>query len=245
MIYLHKILALVFSPLFLVIVIIIIGSCLKSRKTILIGVIILIFFSLPVVSIKLVDFIENDYSYSDVSDIKNADAIVVLGGMVHPIKKNDKIIYEFGDEVDRIIAGINLYKEKKASSLILTRGKVPWSIGLSEGEVLKNFAIASGVLGEDIILTNNVQNTEQEAKEIAKILKRKNKIILITSAYHMPRAIKIFNSFDIQTFPFPVDFKNSATKMNILHFIPTAGSFYKTNFVVREVIGRIYYNLKS
>ena len=48
--------------------------------------------------------------------------------------------YEFNDSIDRILSGIDLFKENKAPLLILTNGKLPWSIGIPEGEYLKNFS---------------------------------------------------------------------------------------------------------
>lgn len=137
-----------------------------------------------------------------------------------------------------------MYKKNKAPFLILTRGQVPWVIGLPEGEVLKDFAIHSGVREKDIILTDNAQNTEEEAREVKKILNDKNKIIIVTSAFHMPRALKVFNAFEINAMPFAVDFRRITDKLSILDFIPSASSFNDTSFVVREMIGRFYYSLK-
>lgn len=245
MIYIHKVLSIILSPLFLVLTLIIFGIYFRSKKISFIGIIILIFFSLPVVSNNLISLLEQDYSYKDISSIEQADAIVVLGGIVLPNNKKNKISYEFRDTVDRIIAGINLHKENKAPFLILTRGQIPWVIGKPEGEVLKDFAIRFGILAKDIILTENVQNTEHEAKAIKKIFKDKNKkIILVTSAFHMPRALKVFNAFEINTIPFPVDFKHLPNKLSIIHFLPTASSFNDSSFVAREMLGRFYYSIK-
>ena len=70
---------------------------------------------------------------------------------------------------------------------------MPWSVGIAEGEYLKELAIKYGVSEENIILTDEVQNTDQEAKAIKKILSNENaRIILVTSAFHMPRARKSF-----------------------------------------------------
>ena len=54
MIYLHKILPLIASPLFLIIFLIILGTIIKSKKITLFGIVILIFCSLPIISNKLI-----------------------------------------------------------------------------------------------------------------------------------------------------------------------------------------------
>ena len=121
---------------------------------------------------------------------------------------------------------------------------MPWSIGIAEGEYLKELAIKYGVSEENIILTDEVQNTDQEAKAIKEILTEDAKIILVTSAFHMPRAEKVFKAANINLIPYPVDFQSSKLKTTIMDFIPSAKSFFDTSHFVREIIGRLYYNLK-
>ena len=70
------------------------------------------------------------------------------------------------------------------------------------------------------------------------------KVILITSAFHMPRAKKVFEASNIKVIPFAVDFINSHQKLTFMSFIPSASSFDETSFFVREMIGRTYYKLK-
>ena len=41
-------------------------------------------------------------------------------------------------------------------------------------------------------------------------------IILITSAYHMPRAQKVFKAAAIKVIPFPVDFRHEIKKITLL-----------------------------
>ena len=245
MIYLHKILHLIFSPLMLIMVLIIFGIIINSKKISIIGIFILIFCSLPIVSDKLVAYLESDYQLSKPSNIEPADSIVVLSGMIRTINSKDGLDYEFGEASDRIFAGINLFKEKKAPKLILTRGKLPWSVGIPEGEYLKEIAINNGISENDIILTENIENTDQEAKAIKKLLSEdKPKVLLVTSAFHMPRAQKVFEATGINVVPFPVDFQKGLKKITFMSFLPSANSLSDTSFFVREMIGRVYYNLK-
>jgi len=245
MIYLHKILPLIVSPLFVVIGLIILGLIIVSRKISFIGISILIICSLPIISKQLIAYLEHDYKLEQISKIENANAIVVLSGMVKTIQTNEVLSYEFSESVDRIFAGIDLFKENKAPSLILTGGKMPWSIGKPEGEYLKDVAIKYGVPRKNIFLTENVENTDQEAKSVKKLLAIDfPKVILVTSAFHMPRAQKVFEAAGISTVPFPVDFRNSVSNLTFMDFMPTAKSFQQTSHFVREMIGRSYYNLK-
>ena len=244
MIYLHKFIPLLISPFFLIIILILLGIFFKSKKLSLSGILILVLCSLPIVSKKLINYLEKDYILQDIDSVNKADAIVVLSGMLRTIKTENGYKYEFNESVDRIFAGINLYKNNKASKLILTRGKLPWSLGKPEGEYLKDLSIKNGIPESNILLTDNAQNTEQEVKSIKKLLDKNDKIILVTSAFHMPRAKKVFEANGINIIPFAVDFRSNLRKTTFLDFIPSVGSFGTTSYFVREMLGRIYYSIK-
>ena len=232
-------------PIMVFLLIIVFGVYNNKRKLIYISAGLFYVFSTPLFSNYLFKVIEGEYHRKSIEQISNADAIVVLSGMLKTIKVNDKLKYEFDDGVDRILSGIDLFKNNKASLLILTKGQLPWSLGMPEGEYLKEFAVKFGVPKESILLTDNVQNTDQEAKSVKKLLNSNDaKVILITSAFHMPRAKKVFEASNIKVIPFAVDFINSHQKLTFMSFIPSAGALNDTSLFVREMIGRLYYNLK-
>ena len=245
MIYLHKILPLIVSPMFLVMFLITWCIVFRSRISGILAVSILIICSLPIFSNKLITYLENEYILSDASSAKTADAIVVLSGMVRTINGKNGLSYEWGEASDRIFAGIELIKKNKAPIMILTGGKLPWSVGKPEGEYLRDVAIKYGVPNKNILLTENVENTDQEAKAVGKLLNKTSpKIILVTSAFHMPRAQKVFEAVGINIEPFAVDFLSGADKYTIMNFIPSAGALNQTSFFIIELICRLYYNLK-
>ena len=201
--------------------------------------------SLPLVSGKLIAFLEQDYVLKPTATANTADAIVVLSGMVRTIEGVDGLGYEWGEASDRIFSGIALINKQKAPLLILTGGKLPWSVGRPEGEYLEKIALKNGVPSEVIRITENVQNTDQEAKAVAKILnKTEPNVILVTSAFHMPRAQKVFEAAGLSVSPYAVDFLSGVDKAKIMDFIPNAGAFKDTSFFIREIIGRLYYHLK-
>ena len=228
-----------------VISLLILGILIKSKKISLAAILILIFSSLPFISKQLTYYLEADYRPILVSDIDKADAIVVLGGMIGAIKTKNGFKYEFGDAVDRFISGIDLFKNKKANFLVFTRGQLPWSVGIPEGEYLKKKAIEYGIPDENIILTEKVENTDQEATAIKKLFPEEDKkIILVTSANHMSRALIIFKAAELNVIAYPVDFKNKSKNFTLMDLIPSASSLSNTSYFVREMIGRTYYKFK-
>ena len=103
----------------LVIMLVILGAYLKSKKITLTGIVILVICSLPIISNKLISYLEINYTPQKISNIPSADAIVVLSGMLNTIKTNDGYKYEFNNAVDRFISGVDLYKNNKAPYLVL------------------------------------------------------------------------------------------------------------------------------
>ncbi len=244
MIYINKILPIIVSPLGLVIILLFFGVFRKRMLPSLIGLIILIILSLPIVSGQLIKLLEQNYRPTTPNETARADTVIVLSGMVTLIEKNDGIHYEFSEAVDRIFAGINLLKIGKAQKIILTRGKLPWSVGDPEGEFLAEFIQSLGINPNRILLSEIVQNTNDEAKAISRMLPKNSEVILVTSAFHMPRAVKVFQNQNLKVIPYAVDFRSSVKEINIIDFLPQASAFKDSNFYFREIIGRTYYSIR-
>lgn len=244
MIYLNKLLPIFASPLGLVSFLIILGIFTKRMIYIVIAVLLLWITSLPIVSNSLMGILERNYQVQSFDNITEHDTVVVLSGMVRTIRNNGEIYYEFGEAVDRILAGISLIKDGKADRMILTRGQLPWSLGAPEGEFLSDFAEMNGVEAAKITLTRVVQNTDDEAKAIAELTTSNEKLILVTSAFHMPRARMVFENQNIVVTEFAVDFRKRWSKLDILDFLPDAAAFKDSSLFIREIIGRAYYSLK-
>jgi len=244
MIYLNKLLPIFASPLGLISFLIILGIFTKRMIYIVTAVLLLWITSLPIVSNSLMGILERNYQVQSFDNITEHDTVVVLSGMVRTIRNNGEIYYEFGEAVDRILAGISLIKDGKADRMILTRGQLPWSLGVPEGEFLSDFAEMNGVEAAKITLTRVVQNTDDEAKAIAELTTSKEKLILVTSAFHMPRARMVFENQNIVVTEFAVDFRKRWSKLDILDFLPDAEAFKDSSLFIREIIGRSYYFLK-
>ena len=244
MIYINKILPIIVSPLGLIIILLFFGVFRKRMLPSMIALIILIILSLPIVSGQLIKLLEQNYRPTTPNETARADTVIVLSGMVTLIEKNDGIHYEFSEAVDRIFAGINLLKIGKAQKIILTRGKLPWSVGDPEGEFLAEFIQSQGINPNRILLSEIVQNTNDEAKAISRMLPKDSEVILVTSAFHMPRAVKVFQNQNLKVIPYAVDFRSSAQEINIIDFLPQASAFKDSNFYFREIIGRAYYSIR-
>jgi len=72
-----------------------------------------------------------------------------------------------------------------------------------------------------------------------------NKIILVTSAFHMPRARVLFEKEGFEVIPYPVDFKSlNPDSHTFMDYLPNGQSLAKIELGLREVMGRLFYWLK-
>ena len=244
MIYLNKILPVFVMPIMLIIYLMIYGVWKKKRWPIYTAIIGLYVFSTPIFAENFFKLIESTSPRQTPKNISNAEAIVVLSGMINQVKSTNGVYPEWGDP-DRFFAGIELYKAGRAPKIIFTRGKMPWDNAKNtEGDILRQFALEYGVPDSVIILTGNVENTADEAKAVEKLMGKWKHIILVTSSYHMPRAKKLFETEHFIVQPFKVDFKvDQLNGLTLMDFLPDAENFRLLNLGYRELIGRLVYYL--
>ena len=203
-------------------------------------------FSIGFIADLLWKLVEYPWKRIDENTAPVADAIVVLSsGGLHKAPGDANII-EWTDP-DRFFAGVNLYQKGKASKIFFTGGSTPYQNNLKdEGTLYKENAVSLGIPSESIATTGKVINTLEEAIEIRKMLNQKNspsKILLVTSAFHMKRAKKLFERQGFLVHPFPVDFKTSKIShwRSPYQWIPNSLSLNRSSNALREIIGRTIY----
>ena len=245
MIYLNKLLPLIVSPLVLTLLLVIIGTLTRRRWITFSGVLLLYCASAPFIAHPLFRYAENHAIKKSPQDVPRADAIVVLGGMLRTVEATSGTATEWSNP-NRFYGGIELYKLGKAEKLIFTGGKLPWETdSTTEGEKLRQFALAQGVPAKDIIVTREVQNTEQEAAAVRDILKDgKTSVLLVTSAFHMPRARLLFEKQGISIEEYPVDLSANTDAKTILDYAPNPAIVGQTTMIIREKIGILFYKIK-
>jgi len=245
MIYLHKLLPLIVSPLGLLISLMFLALLLRRQWPVYWALLILLVCSFPLTARSIWVGLESEYQYQPPATLPKADAVLVLSGMLGGFETQDGYVTEWGDP-DRFFVGLQLVKLGKADRLIFTRGQMPWSDSPPEGEMLKQKALEMGISSDQILLTSIVSNTAEESLAVKELMAEHGltKIILVTSSFHLPRAKLLFDKAGVDTYPYPTDFKAASRDVTWLHFIPSADAFRETSNGIREYIGRFYYWLK-
>lgn len=198
-----------------------------------------------------------EWRYLPVDNLSKAEVIVVLGGGTQPISPPRPIV-EINGAGDRLFYAASLYHQGLADHLLLSGGKIPWySNGTStEATPADEMAILLEMLGVPpaaMWLEPDSLNTYENAVNSQRILNEKgiNKIILVTSAIHMPRSVKLFEAQGLDVTPAPVDYYvteedwTGSFTQQIMRIFPSAGNLALTTRALKEYFGILFYNLRG
>lgn len=248
---LSKILPLILLPLGLVIILLSLGLVVRRRLPVIIALILLWIPSLGLVSQSLWRWLESPWQRRRATAAPRADVIVVLSSGRHPAPGAARV--SEWEDPDRFLAGLDLYRAGKAPRLLFTGGTSPFRPGQPlEGELYLQEARQFGIPAADISSTPPVVNTADEAIAIRRLLQRSQsfmtskRILLVTSAFHMRRAQRLFERQGFEVLPFPVDFKaRGGWAAPLWHdptqWVPSSRAFDDSSRALRESIGRFIY----
>jgi uncharacterized SAM-binding protein YcdF (DUF218 family) len=245
MFFLQQALVQITSPLFLTIILIIVGFFTKRKFIIIFSFVFLILCSTPFLSSKLMAYVEFSKGNSGANSYDEAQAIVVLGGYVSIIRYGDSNRLQWGG-ADRFFRAVEYAKLHPELYLVFTNEKLPWmNFSKGTGELLANYAISFGVSPNKILITSDVKNTKDESVAVAKLLHSLGleKIILVTSAFHMQRAKYLFSNAGLDAEPMLADVRGYSEGIGILNYLPSASALSISETAMREICLRVYYLL--
>lgn len=244
---LRQLLPLMVMPLAVALALLLFAVIRRRRWPIVAAVVVLWVSSLPVVSDALMRGLQGRQQRQPAAAAPLADAIVVLstGRTVAP---GPARISEWSD-ADRFFAGVALFKAQRAPLLVFTGGASPFDPEpILEGDVLISHAEAMGIPREQMATTSRVTNTAEEAAAVRTLLGARSpkpvRVLLVTSAFHMSRASRLFARAGFEVEAFPVDFAAAGSNgIGIFDLFPTADALGQTQRSLREFYGRLYYQL--
>ena len=144
-----------------------------------------------------------------------------------------------GDMNNRTWEAVRLYKLIKNAKIITSGYKGNQNI--PEAIRTANLLQEIGIPKKDIIIHSQPKDTKEEAIKTKKLLGDKT-FILVTSAYHMPRAIALFTKEGLNPIPAPADIKVKNTRFNS---IPQGRYLQKTELALHEYLGLIWATIKG
>jgi uncharacterized SAM-binding protein YcdF (DUF218 family) len=170
---------------------------------------------------------------STTSGDRTYDVVVVLGGMVGG--GSTPQAPEFGEAVDRIIAGYDVVRHDRAKYILVTSDAL-------EAPAMATQLGLWGTAADRIVVEDRSRNTRENAIESAKIIKARGwtRILLVTSALHMPRASGCFRAVGLTFDTLVVD--HLAPPPDAPEPVgPRADALDLSTQAIRETVGRAVY----
>ena len=196
---------------------------------------------LPAVAALLGHSLERQCPPTPLEAIPQADAIVVLGGGVGEVVEG-RPYPELHPAADRAIMGVRLFRAGKAPIVI------PTGIGAERAE--KPLMETLGVPASSIVCETEARDTAENASKTFSLLRERGckKVLLVTSAWHMPRAKMLFRADGIEFIPVGCDYENTpyAPFSGPLWMqLPTPEAAGKVAYYVKEWLGILFYSLRT
>jgi uncharacterized SAM-binding protein YcdF (DUF218 family) len=205
------------------------------------------FFSTPVVSDMLVKSLESKFTQP--AHIPNASAIVLLGGFTRPALSPRRHV-EIGFAGDRLLGAVRLFKENKAPYIVCTGGKIPFLLDFPGTEASNMASLLRDLWNIDsssILIEDKAQNTHDHGPKVRAIFEQrgmKKDIILVTSAMHMYRSVKIFKKNGFTVYPAPADFWcESKSPFVLFKILPGADALNASTTALHEYYGLLAYKV--
>lgn len=199
----------------------------------------------PAFSYMLSSSLERQHPFQKAEAHSGADVIVVLGGGLSGASPPRRPEFDMGAAADRVWHAAALYHAGKAPRILATGGGQPGAKQIdAEAVAMAQMLKTLGVPRAAIVLEDKSRNTHENARFSRPLLEKMGarRALLVTSAQHMPRALRTFSihlaGTGMTLIPAATDFE---ALPNTLHkvgrWFPDAGSLAVTSSSVKEYIG--------
>lgn len=177
-----------------------------------------------------------------------ADAVLVLGGAVTAAQPPMQPHLALQSAADRVWHAGVLYRAGKARWVLLTGGNQPGQQDRpSEAEAMREMLRVVGVPDDAMRLESRSRNTRENASFSVPMVKEVSarRVLLVTSALHMPRALATFEAAFSGT---GVEFVPAATDAEALgdvpdpasQWLPDANSLAWSSRAIKEYLGLLH-----
>ena len=206
-----------------------------GRILIFLSLISFYFFSITPISDVAIKPLENGYGYCPLSSPKLGlfKNIVVLSGGFRNSNFGPGSLPE-ESTLSRVIEALRINHRYPQDRIIISGN----CQSISEA---KSFLVSLGLPAKNIIIDDKSHSTYQNARYVKTFLKE-TPFILVTSAFHMPRAMFIFKRLGMNPYPCPTDFRQEDS-YSCLDFLPRSKNLKKSNLAFHEYVGMLFYRL--
>ncbi len=167
------------------------------------------------------------------------DAVLVLGGGIDASEEGRPRFAEGGD---RVVEAVRLFRAGRAL-LLLTSGP---PVRLSDGRITSYPALTAelweqlGIPRENILEVVGPKSTTDEVVALKRLIAEHEwrRVGLVTSAWHMPRALRLCRRYGVQVTPLPAD-EHGTEGVKLRYVVPQWLGFQSVQLACWEMLGML------
>ncbi|MGC8871685.1 MAG: YdcF family protein [Caldimicrobium sp.] len=231
---------LIFLFLLLVTIYVVLGKRRGRRRFLLFIAVFLYYLSTtPFLPYFLLKNLEKRYSIPSQEEISKVDTLVLLTGRIYG-DPGLSLEERFSREtLVRFLTALELKQKYPQKRLIIIGGSLEGRGAVYLKELAERWKIKVEAIDTPL-------DTLQSARELKKFIPPEKPFFLLTSAYHLPRALFLFKKEGLNPIPYPTNFNHKLCKPSrlFLYFFPQDIYLNFTNLAVQEYLALAYYKLK-
>ncbi len=179
------------------------------------------------------------------------DVAIVLGGYSNPWIEPGHDRYNFSWNANRLTQVLELYFDGRVRKLLLSGGSGnPFNQSWREARAVVPLLVRFGVCREDILVEARSRNTRENAVQSKALLDSlglaEGSLLLVTSAWHMPRAEGCFRKVGLEVQPWPVDYMSERWRWDPSMWLwPNPMDLHRWTLLWNEWAGYVVYWLRG
>jgi uncharacterized SAM-binding protein YcdF (DUF218 family) len=205
-----------------------------------------LFWSLPASSLWAGGRLEQRYPHQLPMNLPVAEAIVVLGGNTANSRPNWFEPYDPNTASPRVDTAAHLYLAERAPLIVASGAALDGQI--SEAQMMANNLIQQGVPSDALLLEKRSFTTYENALYTTEELRRLGvkRILLVTSALHMPRSVAVFRKQGFSVVPAGAMPQIQVPEDPSFSFwLPNARAFNASRSIIKEYVALLVYWLRG
>jgi uncharacterized SAM-binding protein YcdF (DUF218 family) len=169
--------------------------------------------------------------------------IVILGGAISPEVSRERGSVALNESAERMTATADLARRYPQTRIVFSGGGNHLGGGSAEADFVLPLFDSFGIARERVTLEGRSRNTAENAQFTKELVlpKKGERWLLVTSAYHMPRAMGAFRHAGFAVEAYPVDWRSGGEDSS--YFSSLSAGLARTDTALREWIGLIGYRL--
>lgn len=212
------------------------------------GLAVLLVASFPPFANALLWRLEHSATSSFRNDV-TYDVVILLGGVVEETPTKTSGMPSYNESVERLIETHRLLRDGHARFAIVSGAAFdPELAAFGESAVLARQLEDWGIAKERVIAEDKALNTRENALYAKAIVRARGfeRVLVVTSAFHMPRAAECFVAVDLPVDTLSVDYRAEPSGFNgLAKLLPRAYALAITSAVIREMFGRVVYRVQG